>query len=58
MDFIDVVDESSDRNSSDYQKVVKSITDESWIETNSGSYLVFEKGKSFKYYQSFADTSD
>ena len=58
MDFIDVVDESSDRNSTDYQKVVKSITDESWIETNSGSYLVFEKGKNFKYYQSYADTSD
>ena len=33
------------------------ITDVKWIERD-GSYLVFGKGKSFKYYQSYADTSD
>lgn len=34
------------------------ITSINWIEENSESYLTFGKRNSFKYYQSFRDTSD
>lgn len=57
VEVMNIIDEAVDRQDSSYKKQVKEVTDENWIEKTRNSYLVFETGKSFKYYQSYEDRS-
>jgi len=50
-----VTTEADEEDPDDKEELITSIN---WIETNDESYLTFGRKNSFKYYQSYLDTSD
>ena len=58
MEFLDIIDEASDKQTDLSDKYVKKIIKNNWVAMEDGSYLEFGKKQTFKYYLSYQDTSD
>lgn len=58
MEFLDTLDEASDKQTDLSDKYVKKIIKNNWVAMEDGSYLEFGKNQTFKYYKSYYDTSD
>ena len=53
-----IIDTTKETTAEDEDDKTEIITKTNWVEKHDGSYLVFEKHNSFKYYQSVTDTSN
>ena len=58
MEFLNVVDEASEKQTDYSNKYVKKIVNNSWVAMENASCMEFKKDKSFKYFDSYEDLSD
>ena len=55
---IDDDDDDDDDDNDDSSDYVEFIESKNWIETHADSYIVFERKNNFKYYETYADTTN
>ena len=58
VDFLDTLDEATDKQTDHTNKYIKKIETNTWVAMEDASCLEFTKPRTFKYYQNYEDTSD
>lgn len=58
VDIDDDDDDDDDDDNDDSSDYVEFIESKNWIETHADSYIVFERKNNFKYYETYADTTN